>query len=135
MKKIILISAALLICLGTFAQKGKYLGTITVPVGASDTVSKEFGHGNSFGAHYEYSALDDTDGTLAIYGSNFHPDSVSFILLFIDEDGDENNDNPKTLSDTEWGFWGEAFPYIYYIEIFTKVSNTSGYINRDIRKW
>ena len=133
MKKLIL----LVLCLAPLllsAQRSSSSQTIPVPSGTDTTFTEKFFTVQGWSAHYDYSSLDNTDGTLTLYGSNFHPDSNQFILLWIDKNNDGTNDNPKTLSDSCWGPWGEKFPYRWLIEKFTKGSNTSGNINRDARR-
>ena len=127
MKKVLFIIAALLMSVGVFSQR-TYSVTIPVPQGSDTTFTRLFGTGNPWSIQYWYESLDDTDGTLALYGSNFPSDSSAYELLFIDKANDGTNDNPKTLSDTVWVIWGESFPFTYLIQKFTKGSNTAGSI-------
>lgn len=128
MKKVIVIFTALLIAGNLLAQRSTYDVTIPIPTGDDTTFVENFFTGSSFSLHYWYESLDNTDGTLALYGSNWVNDTAAYQLLFIDEASDGANDNPKTLSDSVWIIWADSFPFQYLIQKFTKVSNTKGNI-------
>lgn len=129
MKKVIVLFA-LGFCLSASGQR--YISNDTLNTGASDTVNYtvrdkpgNIMFGGSWSYHLDYRLADTTTATLGLYGSNFHPDSATYQLLWIDLNLDGSNDNPKTLSDTadadqSWNVWGEAFPYLYFIRELTR---------------
>ena len=133
MKKLLFLFL-LFACIGVFGQRYPTTITITVPSGTDTTITTSFWSGYSWSTHYWYESLDDTDGTLAVYGSNFDDDSTAFTLLWVDQNLDGSNDLPKTLSDTSYVLWGESFPFRFIIHKFTKGSNTAGRINVDGRR-
>lgn len=134
MKKLLFTLLILFMFVGISAQRSSWTGIIPVPSGADTTISEKFWSTGGWSGHLWYESLDNTDGTLAVYGSNFHPDSGAFTLLWVDQDLNGTNDLPKTLSDTSYTLWGDKFPFRWMIFEFTKVSNTSGNIYFDFRK-
>jgi len=134
MKKLLIISACLLLGLSVFGQRTSWTGFIPVPTGLDTTIATVFWSGGTWSGHLNYRDLDDTDGTIGLYGSNFHPDSSIYEPLWIDADLDGVNDNPKTMSDTSWLFYSDVGPFRYTILKFTKGSNTEGKVYFDFRK-
>lgn len=132
MKKAILILTLAFAVMAAYGQRQFYSGAIYAPVGSDTTISVPIKTDNSYSIHYWYKWLDAADGVLTLYGSNFHPDSAAYALLFIDKDGDSVNDNPFTLSDSSLIIYGDAYPFRWYIQKFTGGSNTAGlpiYVN------
>ena len=126
MKKLIFLLAVALISLNAFSQRDPYNVTIYTPVG-DDTIvySKEF-TGNSWSSNYWAKYLSGGDDTLYIWGSNFHPDSGAWDLIWVDKNNDGTNDNPHVFTDSVWAPWGDSFPFIYFIQEYRKGSSTAG---------
>ena len=117
------------------AQRDSWTGSIPGGItGADTTVYEQFWSGGTWSGHLWYESLDAADGTIGIYGSNFHPDSACYVPFWIDADPDGVNDNPKTMSDTSWLFYSDVGPFRYTIIKYTKGSNSSGHVYYDFRK-
>ena len=140
MKKLLFVLAFTLVALSAGAQRFSEVDSIPGTLTGSDTTvtlefnSVGFWSSGAWSVHFWYKSLDNTDGTLGVYGSNFVSDSANYVPLWIDQNLDGSNDNPKTLSDTTWLPWGEAGPFRYLILKYTKGSNTAGQIYYDARK-
>lgn len=128
MKKLLLIFG-LLVPLVLNAQR--LVTNDTLNIGASDTVNYNVDSyaDNFFGGYWsyqlDYRLFDDVDAEIALYFSDEHPDSGTYVLIWFDQDLDGSNDNPWTLSDTANGDFlqhGEYFPGIYFIRELTRGS-------------
>jgi hypothetical protein len=123
MKQFIIAFIIALAGVSAYGQRMETSGTIAGD--ANDTVQIPFWSTGAWSVHFWYESLDDVDGTLAVYGSNFHKDS----LAFVDFEVDSNNDSldlPKTLSDTATVIWGDHFPFRYLIIKYLAGSNSAG---------
>ena len=135
MKKLLFALVFILAAFAVNAQRDSWTGSIPGGItGADTTIYDQMWSGYPWSGHLWYESLDNTDGTIGIYGSNFHPDSAAYVAFWIDADLDGVNDNPKTMSDTSWLFYSDVGPFRYTIIIFTKASNTSGNVYFDFRK-
>lgn len=135
MKKLLFALVFILTVTAVNAQRSSWTGSIPGGItGADTTIYDKFWSTGGWSGHLWYESLDNTDGTVGLYGSNFHPDSAAYVGLWIDLNLDGSNDNPKTMSDTSWLFWSEAGPFRYTILKYTKGSNTAGYVFYDFRK-
>jgi len=135
MKKLLFALVFILTAVAVNAQRGSWTGTIPGGItGADTTIYSQEWSGYPWSGHLWYESLDNTDGTLGVYGSNFHPDSANYVAFWIDTDLDGVNDNPKTLSDTSWLFYSDVGPFRWTIIKYTKGSNTDGNIYYDFRK-
>lgn len=131
MKRLLMILMLTVLAVGVQGQYTVYSRTIAVPTGTDTTYVDRYMSVGPWSIHYWYESLDEADGTLAVYGSNFPSDSTAYTLLWVDQDLDGANDLPKTLSDTSYVLWGESFPFDFVIHKFTKGSCTEGEINLD----
>ena len=128
--KNLIVLFALVFCAASYGQRLITNDSLALNKGATDTMSFEvnipnniFFGGGVWSYQLDYSAFDDIDATLALYFSNFHPDSSAWTLMFFDYNLDGTNDNPFTLSDTTGGSlfaWGQVFPGRYFIRQLTR---------------
>lgn len=135
MKKLLFILGLAALCLAGFSQRGKWIDSIPGALTGTDTVVyQQFWSGGTFSGHMNYRSLDNTDGTIGIYVSNFHPDSNIYEPVWIDLNLDGSNDNPKTMSDSAWFVSAEVGPARWIFIKYTKGSNTAGQTYYDFRK-
>lgn len=131
MKRLLIILTLAVLAVGVQGQYTAYSRTIVVPTGTDTTYVDRYMSVGPWSMHYWYESLDEADGTLAVYGSNFPNDSTAYVLLYEDRGNPGTNNLPWTLSDTSNTLDGLSFPYDFIIHKFTKGSCTEGEINLD----
>ena len=125
MKKLILILGIVLMGVAVYGQRTPSTGIITIPAGATDTTVLTMGaSGDPWSLEFNASNLDGVD-TVGIYGTAYS-DSLTYTLIWVDQDLDGVNDNPWTLSaTTNLVIWGESWPFIKMVSILTKGTSTA----------
>ena len=102
--------------------------TLTVAAVTDTSLSVEFSTTKMWNIEVNSSNVDGVD-TLYVYGTA-HPDSSTYVLIWVDRDLDGINDNPWTLSTTEnLGIWGIVWPYKYIIYTLATGTSTAGLIH------
>lgn len=119
MKKIIVITAFLVICLSGFTQRGFKSDSIRVPDGADTTVYWLFWTEKPWGLSIEYKDFDDTDATFNLGESGNTFDGTIFNQI-------DSDALPYTMADSTQGFEKMSHNFRYLAMVLTKNSVTAG---------
>ena len=87
MKRLIFLLFLLLPLLAN-AQRVQVSETMPAPTGDDTTWYYMYYSPDPWSSHFNYRDIDSTNSELYLYGSNFHPDSNIYELLWIDLDLD-----------------------------------------------